>query len=43
MIGKDNVYIREGFKDTLFSELNIDEADNITPIKLKNLEIKFLN
>lgn len=36
MIGKENAYIREGFKDTLFSELSIDEADNIKPIKFND-------
>jgi len=37
MIGKDGAYIREGFKDTLFSELSIDEGDNIELVKFDDV------
>lgn len=37
MIGKDSAYTREGHKDTLVSELGIDEADNTKLIKFNDI------
>lgn len=37
MIGKDSTYTREGYKDTLVSELGIDEADNTKLIKFNDI------
>lgn len=37
MIGKDSAYTREGYKDTLVSELGIDEADNTKLIKFNDI------
>ena len=36
MIGKDNTHIK-GFKDKLYSKLNIDEADNVNLHKFNNI------
>lgn len=38
MIGKDCAYTKEGIKDTLFSELNINEADNVNLHKFNDID-----
>lgn len=37
IIGKNGAHIREGLKDTLFSELSIDEADNVNLNKFNDI------
>ena len=36
MIGKDRSHIRDGFKDTLYSQLKLDEADNVNFYEFNN-------
>ncbi len=37
MIGKESTYIRAGFKDTLYSQLSLDEADNVNLYKFNDI------
>ncbi len=37
MIGKERAHVRQEFKDILYSELSIDEADNIKLHKFNDI------